>query len=251
MRGCMKPSSWASTESVEMLESLRDRGLLSERKARLFAAAACRRVWHLLADERLQKAVVVAERYADGLATAEELLLAQHAAYGVEEVLGPAFDAVSSLTDTERFDAQSVAVYAANAVEFSFDYPDCTDALLAEDAAQADLLGDIFFNPVRVKFTVPNYLSWISWLRNIFFKPLPPPPTIDAAWLTGTVNQLALAAYEERELPSGHLDGLRLAVLADALEEAGCTDAELLGHLRSGQVHVRGCWLVDALLGRQ
>jgi len=67
-------------------------------------------------------------------------------------------------------------------------------------------------------------------LRELIGNPFRRPPTIDAACLTGTVKQLALAAYEERELPAGHLDVCRLAVLADSLEEAGCQDAELLGH---------------------
>jgi hypothetical protein len=42
----------------------------------------------------------------------------------------------------------------------------------------------------------------------------------------------------------------RMPVLADALEDAGCTDAELLAHLRSPGPHVRGCWAIDLLLGR-
>jgi hypothetical protein len=269
----MKPSSWASTESVEMLEFLRDRGLLSERKGRLFAAAVCRRVWHLLPDERLRNAVVVAERHADGLATTEELLLAQHAAYGGEVGLGPALNAVTSLTDTEGFDVRRVAIAAAGAVAISFDHPhcldalvakavtiifdhpDCLDALFAEDAAQADLLRDVFFNPLGVKPAGTDRLSWASWLRNLIFKPLPPPSAIDPAWLTwntGTVKQLALAAYEERELPSGHLDPARLAILCDAFLDAGCpAEHELLLHLRGPGPHTRGCFAVDAILGRQ
>jgi hypothetical protein len=62
--------------------------------------------------------------------------------------------------------------------------------------------------------------------------------------------KLAQAVYEERELPSGHLDAARLAVLADMLEEAGATDPHLLGHLRSPGPHIRGCFAVDALAGR-
>ncbi len=62
--------------------------------------------------------------------------------------------------------------------------------------------------------------------------------------------RLAQAAYQERELPSGHLLPGRLTVLADALEEAGLADVELLGHLRGDGPHVRGCWALDALLGR-
>ena len=86
-------------------------------------------------------------------------------------------------------------------------------------------------------------------LRDVIGNPLRP-VTIDPGLLKPTVTSLATAAYEERALPSGELDSSRLAVLADALEEAGCPDAEILDHLRSGGMHVRGCWCVDLILGR-
>ena len=63
--------------------------------------------------------------------------------------------------------------------------------------------------------------------------------------------RLARPAYEDRLLPSGHLDPVRLAVLADALEEAGCTDESILTHLRSAGPHVRGCWALDLVLGKE
>ena len=62
---------------------------------------------------------------------------------------------------------------------------------------------------------------------------------------------LAQAAYDERELPAGTLDTARLGVLADALEESGCDQADLLAHLRGPGPHVRGCWAVDLLLGKE
>jgi hypothetical protein len=62
------------------------------------------------------------------------------------------------------------------------------------------------------------------------------------------VLSLAEAAYQERLLPSGELDPQRLAVLADALEEAGA-EGDLLAHLRGPGPHVRGCWALDAALG--
>jgi hypothetical protein len=89
-----------------------------------------------------------------------------------------------------------------------------------------------------------------SLLRDIFglipFRPL----TLSPAWQTPTVLSLAQAAYENRILPGGTLDAERLAVLADALEEAGCSDAEILGHLRGDGPHWRGCWVVDLVMGR-
>jgi hypothetical protein len=69
-------------------------------------------------------------------------------------------------------------------------------------------------------------------------------------WHEGVVVRLAQAVYDDRLLPVGTLDSARLAVLADALEEAGCTDEEILAHLRSPGPHVRGCWVIDCLLGK-
>jgi hypothetical protein len=77
---------------------------------------------------------------------------------------------------------------------------------------------------------------------------------LDAAWLAwnnGTVVRLAQAAYDNRILPGGTLDNDLLAILADALEEAGCPDMDILGHLRGPGPHVRGCWLVDLILSKE
>jgi hypothetical protein len=73
---------------------------------------------------------------------------------------------------------------------------------------------------------------------------------VTAAWRTATVRALARAAYQERRLPEGILENGCLAVLADALEEGGCTGPDILGHLRGPGPHVRGCWGVDLILGK-
>ncbi len=89
-------------------------------------------------------------------------------------------------------------------------------------------------------------------LREVFgnpFRPITLASTI-LAWNGATVVRLGQAAYDERQMPEGTLDNGRLAVLADALEEAGCTDAGILNHLRGPRNHVRGCWVVDLLLGK-
>jgi hypothetical protein len=98
-----------------------------------------------------------------------------------------------------------------------------------ETWSRLELLREMVGNPFR---TVALDLAWL-------------------AWQGGTVVQLARAAYEERHLPEGTLDPARLALVADALEDAGCTDAELLGHLRGLGPHVRGCWALDLILGRE
>ncbi len=68
---------------------------------------------------------------------------------------------------------------------------------------------------------------------------------------TAVVSSLALSAYQEREHPPGCLEPARLGVLADALEEAGCTDTDILTHLRSPGPHVRGCWALDLVLAKE
>ena len=63
------------------------------------------------------------------------------------------------------------------------------------------------------------------------------------AWNDGTVRKIAQAIYDERAFD-------RLPILADALEDAGCDNADILNHCRNGGEHVRGCWVVDLLLGK-
>jgi hypothetical protein len=84
---------------------------------------------------------------------------------------------------------------------------------------------------------------------NPFRPPAVPEPAV-LAWHRGAVVTLARSADEEREMPSGNLNRARLAVLADMLEEAGCSDADLLRHLRGPGPHVLGCWAVGAVLGK-
>jgi hypothetical protein len=98
----------------------------------------------------------------------------------------------------------------------------------------------------------PEPAWWFLLLREVAGNPCRP-ILVNPGWLTwqgGVVADLAQGAYEHRILPSGLLDNARLLLLADALEEAGCTDPALLGHLRSGGEYVCGCHVVDALLGK-
>lgn len=74
---------------------------------------------------------------------------------------------------------------------------------------------------------------------------------LNPAMSSVTAQNLAGAVYAEPNLLSGYLDSARLQILADALEDSGCTDADTLGHCRGPGLHVRGCWVVDLLLGRE
>jgi hypothetical protein len=213
----MREAEWVDCADPDpMLEFLWGSSKFSERKARLFAVAAARRSWHLIKNVRTRDALEAAERFADGLASWEEYAAAAHAA---------GFEAGSVYSDLAVFQAVNVAVITHN---YTDDDLATNEVVRSDLAAQADLLRCLIGHPCR---------------------PLPvlPPSLLD--WSGGLVRKLAEAAYEERLLPSGELDSARLAVLADALEEAGCTDSEILGHLRGPGPHTRGCWAVDAVLG--
>jgi hypothetical protein len=105
------------------------------------------------------------------------------------------------------------------------------------------------FDPTQAARTALGPRRERAWqaalLREVFgdpFRPVCP----EAAWLAGEdgcVGKVARALYEE-----GAFD--EMPILADALEEAGCTDEQVLAHCRGGGEHVRGCWVVDLVLRR-
>jgi hypothetical protein len=89
-------------------------------------------------------------------------------------------------------------------------------------------------------------MAQVSCIRDIFGNPFRPRPSVDGSrlcWNDGTIPKLAQTIYEERAFD-------RLPILADALEEAGCTEAAILNHCRQPGMHVKGCWVVDMLLGK-
>jgi hypothetical protein len=83
----------------------------------------------------------------------------------------------------------------------------------------------------------------VALLREVFGNPLRP-VAFDPSWRTDTAVALARRMYESRDFSA-------MPILADALQEAGCDDEELLNHCRSKGPHVRGCWVVDLVLGRK
>jgi hypothetical protein len=218
-------------------------GKISERKRRLFGCACCRRIWHLLPDERSQRAVEVSERFADGPARHAELKAARQAALAVAEVGVRQFRQMSvrRAAQAAARSAQRNAIEAGwgasdeaarAAADFAyFGLPhgpggghvgDWHAAFAAEQAEQAALLRDLVGNPFRQVVPEPAWLLWGD----------------------GTAVKIAQSIYEGRRFQD-------LPVLADALEEAGCAEAELLAHCRGCGEHARGCWAVDLVLGRR
>jgi hypothetical protein len=202
----MTEATWLSCKAPRrLLDFLGDQA--SPRKLRLFACACCRRTLFIFPNpeekDEEQAVLILAERFADGLASAEELADAEFCKHdeGATWIV-----------------ADSDALQAARDYTLA-DRKDC------RQGDKAALLRDIFGNPFCAVKLGP-------------------------AWRTATVEALAQAVYEERILPDGNLDPTRLAILADALEEAGCAKESILAHLRGPGPHVRGCWAVDLLLAR-
>jgi hypothetical protein len=215
-----------------MLRLLRARERRTPRKDRLFACACVRRVRHLLVDERSRAALDVAEQCADGgvgaaaRAAAEEAASVALGAQAGKEGLA----AVAAwLAVSRRCAVARVLDYAAWSVRHSYPEAQGSVAEGLERGEQACLARECFADPSRRA----------------------PPAGAALPAAGGAFARLALAAYQERASPDGALDPDRLAVLADALEEASCDNADILTHLRGPGPHVRGCWALDLILGKQ
>jgi hypothetical protein len=217
------------------------RGVASGRKLRLFAAACARRCWEVMTyyPEDAARCVETAEDFADALCSLDDL----EAARAPDTILFEyhirnfpvAWDASLYASAVAGTAADPNAEKAADGACWVAQFALAPDTEMAPDGyaregaehhAQAALLRCLVGNPFRQAASCPSPCS-----------PL--------------VSSLAQAAYDHRHLPSGSLDNARLSVLADALEEAGCTDQEILDHLRTAGPHLRGCWPLDRLLKRE
>lgn len=224
----MTEQEWLEcTDPRRMLEFLSD---ASPRKRSLFAVACCRRIWHLLKDERSRILVEKVERHADGLVSHSEV----YDAYNIHENAEPTYDYKAPwfavMWAASPFHCMQTADDAAEAAGCAVwweSIPEDDPIISLVDSAgrhtemdaQCRILRDIFGNPFRPVAFVPS-------------------------WLTPTVVKLAQSIYDDRNFGG-------LPILGDALEEGGCTNAEVLNHCRGPGPHVRGCWALDLLLGKE
>jgi hypothetical protein len=190
-----------------------------ERKARLFACACCHAIAPLLVDAKLTRAVEVAERFADGLAGVEELETARCVA--AESVWGAAAQAATRAAWHDAWEATQAAQAAAAAVEWAAD-GDWRAAGAEERRRQCALLRDVFVSPFR-PLRLPKQAPWRQAAS-----------VLEEAWLI----------YQKKRFED-------LPRLAGLLEQAGCDAAALLEHCRGPRPHVRGCWALDLLLGKE
>jgi hypothetical protein len=217
----VKEAEWlACTDPSGLLTHLgkRKKNPHSQRKLRLAGCACCRRIRAVQKHKALEAAVGVMESHVDGKAPKVRLneSFQRLRKEGLIQIDENAYTAIAHLLRPHEglplhATVGFVAVYAREGLTGS--------RKDEESRVQSELLRDIFGNPFR-------------------------PVTIDPAWRTVTVTSLAQAIYDERAFD-------RMPILADALEDAGCTNAEVLNHCRQPVVHVRGCWVVDLLLAKE
>ena len=209
----MTEQEWLScTDRDVMLNFLRDKA--SDRKLRLFACACCHRIGHLLIDNRSRRIVEATERFADGEIDFDTLCAALDGPNRPKSV-------TADLCFREAWWAAFLVSYDA-AAKMCAASQDTDGALyISESQAQCLLLREVMGNPFRDAFIHTKRL-----MAN-----------------KGRTRTLAHAIYDNRDFAT-------MPILADALQEAGCDNADILNHCRLPGEHVRGCWVVDLLLGK-
>ncbi len=212
----------------QLLQFLQNR--ISTRKVRLFAVACCRQQWELFPNIPHRRLIEAAEQFADGVGTADEL---QRLAKPLERPWSK-----PSLSREELHLASAAGALAWDNEVFSWR----TALGVAQSVSEAvsARLGDYtqeFYESER------EIIPHITTLHDIAGSPFYP-EAVEPAWLTSTVVLLARGMYDSHDFSA-------MPILADALQDAGCDNDIILGHCHAPWAHVRGCWAVDLILGKE
>jgi hypothetical protein len=255
----MTESEWlTSTDLRAMLKGVRGPGKGIQRKLRLFASACCRWGWQWLGDERSRQAVDVAERHADVLVTRTELMAAYTSAR--EVVATPSvWHGINYAAHVAFWPGPEAAWWAATSLIRIIKAGQQEVAQEAARQARArgiggKEVGHLAGQAVRASVALAQ-AELCTLLRCIMGNPCQTSPALPASlldWQEGLIVRMANDIYDNRVIPSGHLDPARVSVLCDALLDAGCPeDHEVLLHLRGPGPHLRGCFALGLLTGRE
>ena len=206
-------------------------GKASDRKLRLFACECSHRIWHLLNEEN-RNAVSLVEDYCEG-STDTATALTDRGGYGMLTFFGR----WSTYADS--------VVFGITALQFNHKVAQAVSYAAAKCLAKSQ--GELEVERFRCPPRDNERMYQTHLIRCIFgllhFRPV----SIDPVWLTWndcTVRRIVQSIYEERAFD-------RMPVLGDALEDAGCDNADILNHCSQPGTHVKGCWVVDAVLGKE
>jgi hypothetical protein len=184
----------------------------SIRKCRLLACASCRRIWHLFILKRDQPSRQLVE-FVEAVADGRvsELRLLS----ALEESRARP----GKCSDRHFAADRTACLMPDNLGEVMARTASAAGNLASEQIEQSRLLRDVFGNPFR-------------------------PVTFSQDWRTSTAIALAQQVYDSRDFST-------MPILADALQDADCDNADILDHCRGPGPHVRGCWVVDLVLGKE
>jgi hypothetical protein len=201
-----------------------DLGFLSRRPFFAFVLTAGERLWTEVGGEALRPTIELAWRRAEREAPDEEV---------------------------ERHREEMRAIYQGAVAVSNWQLARLVNVLallFKEPGSAARTL--VFPHPMsdpgqpRAPLLSPVELKNCCRLMREFFNPQWGPLPSQAAWRTDTVVALARQMYDSRDFRA-------MPILADALQDAGCDNDEVLNHCRAGAVHFRGCWVVDLVLGKE
>jgi biotin carboxyl carrier protein len=244
----MTEAEWlAPYDPTPMLEFLR--GKASDRKLRLFACAAAQEMrTHSIGRRKFMDT--------EPLEMAADTRLPEHHLAGLREIRSPhagnlhlrpkpsapPFVAIGSMVTSEKT-VGLIEVMGLMEDVVAGEWGIIFDIVAGQKTHvdHAELLFRVI--PIPVIGEIHYVVHCVTHLRDIFGNPFRP-ITPDPSWLTSTVVSLAHGIYADRAFD-------RLPILADALQDAGCDNADVLDHCRSDGPHVRGCWVVDLVLGKQ
>jgi hypothetical protein len=222
-----------------------DPALYRERKIRLYFCGGCRLLWDSI-DPHARRAVEVAERFAEGLATADELA-AVRGGIDREELLQKLWEPVQWSETSGEYSRAAARYYGTTTA--------CAAVLSPGGYLVPEREGSRDFEQMRL-YKAFSDLHWAFvpglefacsetnalWLD--VFGNLTGTIRFAPEWITETVRLLAKGMYESGDFSA-------TPILADALQDAGCDNADILDHCRRPGAHVRGCWVVDLILGKE
>jgi hypothetical protein len=222
----MTEAEWLACDDPKAMRvALLTTAAVSERRMRLVGCACCRRLWKWMTDTRSQQAVEGVERYVDKQLSITEL-------HGLRDAARKAWEA-APYDMAKKSNAPAAA--AATATYVSSPHIDIN--VLSNTMGAA-----IEAFPKKARQVVEQRYQSIL-LRDIFGNPFRP-ITLAPTWQTDAAVSVAKQMYESRDFSA-------MPILADALQDAGCDNDDILSHCRQPGEHVRGCWVVDLVLGKK
>jgi hypothetical protein len=226
----MTEAEWFNcADADELLGWVVYHGRQSDRLRALFLAACVAPLRPILADPRLRGAESTLEKFAEGACDFDRLTdECREAGYALASILDDPNEQRWFHAQVAAAEAVAAALHPESYEHLEYVIERCRRAieLFRDDVSrrwvryqQAAFVRDIFGNPFR-------------------------PVAFAAEWRSDTALSLAKHIYESRDFE-------QMPILADALQDAGCDNADVLNHCRDTSLtHVRGCWVVDLVLGK-